>query len=696
MTDIWGVNNPGISGLDELTTAEEDFLNALVTLGDPNADRILFWDDSAGSYGHLAVDSSLTISGTTLSVTSAAFTNLTDFDTQTAWRIFYSDGSGDVTELALGANGTFLQSAGASAIPTWGTAGAGDVVKVGTPADNQIGVWTGDGTIEGTADVTWDGTSFNIATAKNFQIAGATVLADAAGTTTLSNIDALDATTEATIEAAIDTLANLVSVQGFTVTLADAGANAFFGWDDVAGAYENLTAAEAEAIIEPLIDTLANLTSIQGFTVTLADAGADAILGWDDSAAAYENLTQAEVLAVIGDSSATAKGVIELATDAETVTGTDTVRATTPANITAKMAAPGAIGGTTPAAITGTTITANTGFMPDANDGAYLGQAATAFSDLFLALGGVVNWNNGDMVLTHSAGVLTVSNTATGAAGPILELYQDSATPAANDVTSSINFYGEDSAGNKQLYGKISSIIQSPTSTSEGAYLDLITLGGTVERGVRIRNEWASGGEVAYIEPITSNLSVLGSTTKQWADLFLAEGGVINWDNGDLTLTQSGNSLTIAGGDFVLAENTSVQLDPALSADGTYTGITITGTAGAALAFGDLIYLAAADSRWKLADADAASTSGDVLLGMCVLAAGADGNATTILLQGNIRADAAFPALTISAPVYVGTTAGDVQTTAPSATDDVVRRVGFALTADSMYFNPSNDYITIV
>jgi hypothetical protein len=35
--------------------------------------------------------------------------------------------------------------------------GGGDVTKVGTPVDNQIGVWTGDGTIEGDANFTWDG-----------------------------------------------------------------------------------------------------------------------------------------------------------------------------------------------------------------------------------------------------------------------------------------------------------------------------------------------------------------------------------------------------------------------------------------------------------------------------------------------------------------------------------------------------------
>jgi len=52
----------------------------------------------------------------------------------------------------------------------------------------------------------------------------------------------------------------------------------------------------------------------------------------------------------------TVAGEVELATDAETVTGTATDKVTTPANITAKMAAPGEIGGTTPAPATFTDL----------------------------------------------------------------------------------------------------------------------------------------------------------------------------------------------------------------------------------------------------------------------------------------------------------------------------------------------------
>jgi hypothetical protein len=49
----------------------------------------------------------------------AGYTNLTQFVDQTNWRLFYSNGSGDVTELALGTSGQLLQSAGTTSAPTW-------------------------------------------------------------------------------------------------------------------------------------------------------------------------------------------------------------------------------------------------------------------------------------------------------------------------------------------------------------------------------------------------------------------------------------------------------------------------------------------------------------------------------------------------------------------------------------------------
>lgn len=56
---------------------------------------------------------------------TAGFTNLTSFVSQTAWRMFYSNADGDVTELALGDSGKVLTSNGAAAAPTWETPTSG-------------------------------------------------------------------------------------------------------------------------------------------------------------------------------------------------------------------------------------------------------------------------------------------------------------------------------------------------------------------------------------------------------------------------------------------------------------------------------------------------------------------------------------------------------------------------------------------
>lgn len=51
---------------------------------------------------------------------------------------------------------------------------------------------------------------------------------------------------------------------------------------------------------------------------------------------------------------------------------------------------------------------------PNANDGAALGIAGLGFSDLFLAEGGVINWDNGDATLTQSGDGVTLSGASLG------------------------------------------------------------------------------------------------------------------------------------------------------------------------------------------------------------------------------------------------------------------------------------------
>jgi hypothetical protein len=164
----------------------------------------------------------------------------------------------------------------------------------------------------------------------------------------------------------------------------------------------------------------------------------------------------------------------------------------------------------------------------------------------------------------------------------------------------------------------------------------------------------------------------------------------------DLTAPPAIGETTPSTGKFTTLRTTSQFFDSALSADGKYSGIVEAGTIGtAALAFGESVYLAST-GKWEKTKADAAATAKDKL-GICVLA-GASNAATVILLFGNIRADSLFPSFTVGAPVFLSAaTAGALTSTAPTGTTDfVVRCVGFANTADELFWNPSNDYITLV
>lgn len=75
----------------------------------------------------------------------------------------------------------------------------------------------------------------------------------------------------------------------------------------------------------------------------------------------------------------------------------------------------------------------------------------------------------------------TITATNDGAsAGPILDLYRISASPAASDSMGQIQFNGRDSAGNKQNYAYIEGGLIDPTSTSEDGSIRLgTTVAGT-------------------------------------------------------------------------------------------------------------------------------------------------------------------------------------------------------------------------
>jgi hypothetical protein len=177
-----------------------------------------------------------------------------------------------------GGTTTFLRADGQFATP----AGGGDVSGPGTSVANTLAFFTDtSGTVLDDSGVTVDGDEITVG-GTGLVVGASTPFSDTAGALTLQNVDALDATTEATIEAAIDTLVNLTSIQGQAVSLSG-----------------SLTVDSASSIGG--VAYVASGTDVAladgGTGASLVDPGADRGLFWDDGAgsvAFYEASTGLE------------------------------------------------------------------------------------------------------------------------------------------------------------------------------------------------------------------------------------------------------------------------------------------------------------------------------------------------------------------------------------------------------------------
>jgi hypothetical protein len=110
--------------------------------------------------------------------------------------------------------------------------------------------------------------------------------------------------------------------------------------------------------------------------------------------------------------------------------------------------------------------------------------------------------------ITNSAAgtfILLESTEGGAAASPIMELYRNSASPAAADVLGTVIFYGEDSAGNKQEYGRIAASIADTTSTSEDGTLTFSAMvaGSSADRLTLNAAGVTVGGTLTYAGSIT-------------------------------------------------------------------------------------------------------------------------------------------------------------------------------------------------
>lgn len=194
----------------------------------------------------------------------------------------------------------------------------------------------------------------------------------------------------------------------------------------------------------------------------------------------------------------------------------------------------------------------STALSPAVSDGNALGTTALQWSDLFLAAGGVINWNNGAATITESSSSLvqagtsaagisyTIQNSDPGALGGILILQHLTASPTANDVIGQISFLGRNSTPSSESMATIEGILDDHTAASTDSHIRFQAKSGGSFVGFNFQ-----GNGINSIEPVTNDGLALGRTTQSWSDLFLANGGVINWNNGNITLTHTSSTLTL-------------------------------------------------------------------------------------------------------------------------------------------------------
>ncbi len=298
--------------------------------------------------------------------------------------------------------------------------------------------------------------------------------------------------------------------------------------------------------------------------------------------------------------------------------------------------------------------TIGTSLVPTSNDGAALGNTTNQFSDLFLASGAVMNFNNGDVTITHSADTLTIG-------GGDLAL-------GANNLT---------------ITGSIGS---TGARSTKGWFTDLqvtnAIAGSITGNAATVTTNANLTGHITS----TGNAAVLGSFTLAQLNTAVSDADVARTDAANtFTGIQTITNITLpTNGQILLTVPTT---------DGHATGPTTNAfnSGYSSSAVGDLVYLDSS-STWQKCDANTLALYNG-LLGIA-LEVKASGNALLVALPGSFVYATGFPTFTISSPIYMSETAGAVTQTAPTTTDAATRVIGWGIHADKMYFNPSPDYIT--
>ena len=323
---------------------------------------------------------------------------------------------------------------------------------------------------------------------------------------------------------------------------------------------------------------------------------------------------------------------------------------------------------------------------------------------------------NGDYILFLDGGA--TGNTNKEAVHDLATLFAGAGMTATSSVLNVIGGDGITANANDVAITAAQTTVTSMYNASlkVGRDADNLVDFATTDNKIILRVEGVDEVELVQnaLSPVTSDGVALGTGSLMWSDLFLASASVINFNNGDVTLTHSGNTLTVAGGTLATAALTATTFAPTdditMAADKSLNlpqganvkftdaitqdsiddhdaqGIIMTFTAGSDVTAFSPVYLHTDDEVHE-ARANAIATMPCIGVSVNTTTI-TNGNPVEVMMLGLIRDESFTDFGTNGAPVYVSATVGTMTNTAPSTEDHVVQVIGHSVGEKLLFVQP--------
>ena len=210
--------------------------------------------------------------------------------------------------------------------------------------------------------------------------------------------------------------------------------------------------------------------------------------------------------------------------------------------------------------------------------------------------------------------------------------------------------------------------------------------------GVSFTPAGGASGDLTDVDSILKADLKIGEDAQTIIDFETANEIHFDADNAEIAkITSTG--LTMASEKNIYLDAGSIHAD-STPGDEKVSGITATFTAGEDLVRGEVVYFKAGDSKMWKAVATASATSRCVAMAAADISADAAG---VFLMHGFLEDNGSFPSYTIGGVIFTPeaeTSNENVpEQAAPDSDGDFVQTLGWAVTANMVYFCPSLDVI---